>query len=66
MHLRFILSISNSIAYSKTPLKPPNMVMTEITSSDKLINEDLDKVRVRRSVALLRNLKFHRRFQIKL
>ena len=42
------------------------MVMTEITSSDKLINEDLDKVRVRRSVALLRNLKFHRRFQIKL
>ena len=56
VYLRFVSSIGSSIAYSETSLKPPNVVMAEMTSSDKLINEGLGEVRVRRSVALLRSL----------
>ncbi len=49
VYLRFILLISSSIAYSETPLEAPNIVITEMTSGGKLINEGLGEVRVRRS-----------------
>ncbi len=66
VYLKFILSINSSIAYSKIPLKSLNVIMAEMTCSGKLINEDLDEVRVRRSIVLLRNLGFYRRFQVRL
>ncbi len=62
MYLRFVLSIGSNITYSETPLKPLNVIITEMTSSGKFINKGLGEVRVRRSVVLLRSLRFYRRF----
>jgi len=56
VYLRFILLISSSIAYSETPLEAPNIVITEMTSGGKLINEGLGEVRVRRSVAVVSSI----------
>jgi len=53
IYLRFILSINSSIACSETPLEALNMIIAEMTSNDRFINEDLDEVRVRRSIVLL-------------
>ncbi len=56
IHLRLILLISSNITYSETPLKALNVVIAEMTSSSKLINEDLSEVRVRRSVIVVSSI----------
>ena len=56
IHLRLISLINNNITYSETPLEAPNIIITKITSSDKLINEDLDKTKIRRSIAVVNSI----------
>ncbi len=66
VYLRFVLSINNNITYFEILLKPLNVIMAEMTSSSKLINKNLDKIKVRRSIVLLRSLEFHKKFQMRL
>ena len=56
VHLRFVLLIGSSIAYFEISLEALNVVMAEMTSSGKLINEGLGEVRVRRSVAVVSSI----------